>query len=292
MIKTDSKRAVAYLRVSSLSQVDGHSLDAQDRLFRQLCDNRGWGGYTRLPRGGRISPSESVKKRPVFRQLMEDAKKGEFDIVVVHTLDRWSRNLRVTLESLANQAMYDAALVSISENIDYSTPQGMLMTQLLGSFAQFFSDMLGTHVSKSLDQRATEGLHTGGVPFAYESCWEESNGERKRRCNPEHTGGVHIVAEQGDAVREMFHRYASGTATTGGLASWLNGSGFRTRNTKSLPDAEGKLVAGPKLFTTSSVRNILHNPFFHGSVKHRGELHQGVHEPLIAKTCSTWFRTR
>ena len=96
---------------------------------------------------------------------MEDAKRDQFDIVVVHTLDRWSRNLRVTLESLANLGMHNVALVSITENIDYSTPEGMLMTQLLGSFAQFFSNMLGTHVSKGLDERANEGRHTGGIPF-------------------------------------------------------------------------------------------------------------------------------
>ena len=35
-------RAVAYLRVSSASQVDGHSLNAQERLFRELCKNRRW----------------------------------------------------------------------------------------------------------------------------------------------------------------------------------------------------------------------------------------------------------
>ena len=35
-------RAVAYLRVSSVSQIDGHSLDAQDRLFHELCKKRGW----------------------------------------------------------------------------------------------------------------------------------------------------------------------------------------------------------------------------------------------------------
>ena len=189
MIKTEAKRAVAYLRVSNLSQVDGHSLDAQDRLFRQLCDNRGWGAVRVYREEGASAHSESIKKRPVFRQLMEDAKKGKFDVVVVHTLDRWSRNLRVTLESLANLAMYDVALVSITENIDYSTPQGMLMTQLLGSFAQFFSNMLGTHVSKGLDQRAVEGLHTGGIPFGYQSCWVKENGERRRTCDEQHSGG-------------------------------------------------------------------------------------------------------
>ena len=135
MIKIDSKRAVAYLRVSNLSQVDGHSLDAQERLFYELCKTRGWISVRVYREEGASAHSESVRKMPVFRQLMEDAKKGDFDIVVVHTLDCWSRNLRVTLESLANLAMHDVALVSITENIDYSTPQGMLMTQLLGSFA-------------------------------------------------------------------------------------------------------------------------------------------------------------
>ena len=131
---------------------------------------------------------------------MEDAKKGEFDIVVVHTLDRWSRNLRVTLESLANLAMHDVALVSITENIDYSTPHGMLMTQLLGSFAQFFSDMLGTHVSKGLDQRAIEGLHTGGLPFAYQSCFVKEHGERRQNCETEHPAGIHVVPAEREAV--------------------------------------------------------------------------------------------
>ena len=46
---------------------------------------------------GKSARSESIKNRPMFRQLMEDAKKDEFDGVIVYTLDRWSRNLRVTL---------------------------------------------------------------------------------------------------------------------------------------------------------------------------------------------------
>jgi len=35
-------RAVAYIRVSDPSQVEGHSLDAQERLFRELCKSRDW----------------------------------------------------------------------------------------------------------------------------------------------------------------------------------------------------------------------------------------------------------
>ena len=35
-------RAVAYVRVSDTSQIEGHSLDAQERYFRDLCKTRGW----------------------------------------------------------------------------------------------------------------------------------------------------------------------------------------------------------------------------------------------------------
>ena len=113
---------VAYIRVSSQGQVNGHSLDAQERLFLELCKNRDWVPVKIYREEGRSAHVDSISKRPVFRQLLEDASKNEFDVVVVHTLDRWARNTRIALESLGNLAKYNVALVSITENIDYSTP--------------------------------------------------------------------------------------------------------------------------------------------------------------------------
>ncbi len=279
----DNKRAVAYVRVSSAAQVDGHSLDAQERLFHELCKTRGWKAVDVYRDEGKSAYSDSIRKRPEFRRLLDDSASGAFDVVVVHTLDRWARNLRITLETMGTLAKSDVDLVSISENIDNSTPQGKLVTQMIGSFAQYFSDSLGTHVSKGLSQRAIEGKHTGGLPFGYESCWEEGEGERKRRCRTEHPGGVHLNESEAGAVRELFGRYTTGTTTLAELAVWLNEAGFRTRNTRRLPDPDGKLVAGPRLFTTASVRGILHNAFYTGIVKHKGETYQGAHEPMVSK---------
>ena len=73
-----------------------------------------------------------------------------------------------------------------------------------------------------------QGLHLGALPFGYESCWQESKGERKLACEPEHPGGVHVHAEEGPAVGDLFTRYASGMVTLATLASWLNEQGFRT----------------------------------------------------------------
>ena len=275
-------RAVAYIRVSDLSQVDGHSLNAQERLFRELCRNRGWEPGPIYREEGKSAHVDSIKRRPVFRQLLNDSGKGLFDVVVVHTLDRWSRNLRVMLESMGTLAQNGVGLVSITENIDYSTPHGKMATQMLGSVAEFFSEALSTHVKKGIGERARQGRHLGGIPFGYETCWQESKGERKLACEPEDPGGVHVYPEEGPAVRELFGRYASGTVTLAALASWLNDRGFRTRNTRKLPDGNGGHVSGPRLFTNASVRNILHNPFYTGKVRHKNEVLPGAHEPLVS----------
>jgi len=275
-------RAVAYIRVSTIGQVDGHSLDAQERLFQELCANRDWTPVGVYREEGKSAHVDSINKRPVFRQLLEDGEKGAFDAVVVHTLDRWSRNLRVTLESLGRLSRCGVGLVSITENIDYSSPQGKLFTQMLGSFAEYFSESLASHVKKGQSQRAIEGKHLGGIPFGYASCWSGKDGQRQQLCDPEHPGGVHLIEDEAAAVMDLFKRYISGAATTSSLAVLLNDQGFRTRNTKRLPGPDGDLIAGPRLFTNASVRTILHNPFYSGSVVHSGERLPGAHESIIS----------
>ena len=68
--------------------------------------------------------------------------------------------------------------VSITENIDYTTPHGKLTTQMLGGMAEFFSEMLAVHVKKGIDERARQGRHLGSLPFGYSYCWLEKDGER------------------------------------------------------------------------------------------------------------------
>ena len=276
-------RAAIYVRVSDQSQVDGYSLSAQERLVLDYCKSRDWVPVRVYTEEGRSARYEAIRKRPVFQDLLTDITKGEIDTVVVHTLDRWARNLKVMLESLSMLGQHNVGFVSITENLDYTTPHGKLTTQMLGGMAEFFSDMLAVHTKKGIDERARQGRHLGSLPFGYEGCWEDRDGERIRRCDPEHPGGIHIIPEEGQAVLHLFREYATGTSTLSKLASRLNDNGFRTRNTKKLPDAEGNLVAEPRSFTTASVRGILHNAFYTGKVKHKKELHPGQHEAIVSE---------
>ena len=157
-------RAVGYIRVSDASQVEGHSLNAQERLFQELCNSRGWESIKVYREEGVSAHSDAIAKRPQYKQLLDDATEDQFDVVVVHTLDRWARNLRVQLEGMAVLSRHGIGFVSITENIDYSTASGRLQAQILGSFAEYFSESLAGHIRKGQDQRAEEGRHTGGCP--------------------------------------------------------------------------------------------------------------------------------
>ena len=200
--------------------------------------------------------TDSIEKRLQFRHLLEDCKTHNFDVVVVHSLNRWSRNLGVTLESFKWLAASDVAFVSITENIDYSTPEGKLFIAMIGAFAQYFSDSLAKHTSKGLKERAFNGLPNGDIPFGYRrgDLGKTLGGQRQ----------IYIVPEEAKAITHIFQTYASGGHSLASLTSWLNEKGFRTRNKRELKDGSDNVVTGPQSFILYSVRWLLHNSFFSG----------------------------
>ncbi len=269
-------RAVAYIRVSTEEQVDGWSMAAQRHEFERYCEQRGWEATRLYSEEGISARSDSVAKRPQLRRLLEDCRRGSLEVVVVHSLDRWSRNLRVTLETFKQLADNGIAFVSITENIDYSSPEGKLFIAMLGAFAQYFSDCLAKHTSKGMKERAMSGFQNGDVPFGYERCSEE--------CGDGHKGRIHVVAAEAEAIRQVFQFYACGDWSLSRLAGWLNEKGFRTRNKRPLDDGHGGLVAGPRPFTLFSVRGVVHNAFYTGRVKYKGEFYEGAHESVIEQS--------
>ena len=150
--------------------MNGHSLSAQERAIQEYCYARGWELIAIYREEGKSAHSDSVAKRPKFRQLLEDSGKGMFDIVLIHTMDRWARNAKVALDSMSTLGKNGVDLKSVTEDLDRSTPVGKFSTTMMVGMAEMFSDMLGTHVKKGVSERARKGLHLGGIPFGYDSC--------------------------------------------------------------------------------------------------------------------------
>lgn len=159
------QRAAVYVRVSSEEQLEGYSLDAQLRAARATCAERGWQIVAEYVEEGRSARYEDLSRRPRFKALMESADARTFDVVLVHKLDRFARNLLVLLETLGRLGRADVALESCSERLDYATPQGKLFMVLMGGIAQWYSDNLSQETKKGKRERKAQGLYNGLLPF-------------------------------------------------------------------------------------------------------------------------------
>lgn len=117
-------RGALYARVSTEEQTEGYSIDAQQRAFQALVEGRHWTVHREYIEEGRSARSEDINKRPVFKEMIADALAGKFNVLVVHKLDRFSRNLRITLEYFEKLSKAGISFVSINEQMDFSQPWG------------------------------------------------------------------------------------------------------------------------------------------------------------------------
>ena len=79
-------RAVGYRRVSSQEQTEGHSLDAQTTHIQNFVLSQNW-NLVQLYTDAGISAKKG-SHRPAFEQMLKDAQKGQFDVIVVDKIDR------------------------------------------------------------------------------------------------------------------------------------------------------------------------------------------------------------
>jgi site-specific DNA recombinase len=186
--------AVSYERVSSEEQArEGFSLEVQNEKNISLIKSQGWdfgGSY--------IDPGKSGKNlnRPDMKRLLADVNKNVVHIVVVHKLDRLTRNIGDLHSLLMLFDKKEIRLVSVSENIDTSSAMGRMFVYMLGIFAQWYRENLSEEVYKGVRKRAENGLRmTGSVPFGYSA-------------NKDLT--LVISEPEARVVRQMFSWYISG----------------------------------------------------------------------------------
>ncbi|MFZ5897992.1 MAG: recombinase family protein, partial [Bacillota bacterium] len=153
-------RAAIYARFSSDNQRD-ESIDAQVRLCRGHIERM---GYVLVKTYADEAITGHTDDRPQFLQMIQDARAGLFDVLVVDKVDRFARD------------KYDSAIYKrelrkkcgvrieyASQHIDES-PEGLMMETILEGFAHYFSLNLAREVMKGLKENAHRGLFCGGRP--------------------------------------------------------------------------------------------------------------------------------
>lgn len=265
------RRAAIYLRVSSEEQVQGYSLDAQERACRMYCEMHGWRVVNLYRDEGRSARTEQLSKRPAFAKMLEDAETGRIDVVIVHKLDRLARNRTIAFDAFNRLGTANVGFVSIAENLDYSTPAGQLMLTMLVGIAQFYSDNLSFETRKGKAERKRKGLYNGLVPFGATKGPDgvPTLDTEARWCNV--TTRAEVVPARG--LQLAFQLAASGQ-TDREIAQALNADGYRTSGNR-----------GQNPFTKDTVRSILRNRFYLGELPDgNGGWLPGKHSPLIDQT--------
>src|SRR3712207_3484291 len=161
------ERVALYLRVSSEEQRDRDTIELQrDFLeqYRSLYELE----VTDVYEDNGVSGTIPVHERPKGRRLLEDAKDGRFNAVVVYKLDRLGRSLLVIVDAHDRLQEAGVALRSATEPIDTSTPPGRLIFQMLASFAEYERGTIRERTQAGQRRAFKNGRQVGAIPYGYD----------------------------------------------------------------------------------------------------------------------------
>jgi DNA invertase Pin-like site-specific DNA recombinase len=152
------KRAALYLRVSSSGQDTG----AQETALREYVSRRNWtinGVYKD------VAVSGTRSSRPALDRLLQDCRRGKFDVLLVWKFDRFARSLKTLISGLEVCRAFGIDFVSVTEAVDTSLPMGETLFFLLGIFANLERSLIAERVKAGLDHARKNGQILGRPPL-------------------------------------------------------------------------------------------------------------------------------
>jgi site-specific DNA recombinase len=202
------ERIALYLRVSSEEQRNRETIEIQREFLEQYCQLYEL-EVAHIYEDDGLSGTIPLHERPGGRRLLEDAREGEFDAVLVYKLDRMGRRLLVIVDAHDRLQKDGVALRSGREPIDTSTPSGRLIFQMLASFAEYDRENIAERTRAGLHRSLRNGRHGGTIPYGYDLAPD---------------GSFVIVEDEATIVREIIANVAEGS-TVYGEAKRLNDEG-------------------------------------------------------------------
>jgi site-specific DNA recombinase len=238
-----TERVALYLRVSSEEQRDAGTIQTQRDYLERYVAERGFEVVEVYADDG-VSGTFLIRERPEGLRLLDDARDGQFQTVLVYKLDRLGRTQLGILDAADRLERLGVALRSATEHYETATPQGRLMFQMLGSFAEFERSTIKQRTRDGLHREYREGRYMGPIPFGYRG---------------EH-GRLEIASEEAGLVRGIFEQIAAGS-TLYAVATWLNGLGVRPPSWK-YPNEKRPPA---KQWSAPTIRTIVRNTTYSGT---------------------------
>jgi DNA invertase Pin-like site-specific DNA recombinase len=152
-------RAALYVRVST----DKQTVENQVAALTKIAKARGWTVVETYSDAG-ISGAKGRKDRPRLDQMLKDAQRHRFDVVMAWAIDRLGRSLLDLLGTIQHLDACGVDLYLDQQQLDTTTPTGKLMFAVTGAFAEFERSLIKQRVHAGL-KRAVEAGKTLGRPL-------------------------------------------------------------------------------------------------------------------------------
>lgn len=148
-------KTAVYARVSTLN---GQDPEMQLRELREYCRRRNWEISREYVD---VGISGTKEKRPQLDRLIADAHRRHFDAVVVWRFDRFARSVSHLLRALETFRSLGIEFVSLSEQVDTSTPMGKMVFTVLGAVAELERSLIVERVRAGLRNARAKGKRLG-----------------------------------------------------------------------------------------------------------------------------------
>lgn len=250
------ERAGLYVRVSLDRSAKGMqeeivSPETQEDRARAYCVAQGWIPVLVERDIDESAYRQHYTKREGLMRLLQAAEAGDITKIVVWKFSRLSRRLKEFLEICDRVEAAGGGIVSITEQVDTSTPAGRLIRNILASFAQFQSEELGEQIFETWVTLAKQGRRPAGLaPFGTVN--------ERGILKPHPETHAHLLA--------MYRLFAE---TTSLRAVW----DYLVANRVPPPKASE--------WNVNTIRHILSNPIYVGRIQWAGEEYQARWDPLV-----------
>lgn len=239
----------AYIRVSTAKQGEkGVSLQEQkDAISRYAVRNN-----YRISEWFEERETAASRGRPIFTHMLWLLRKRKAEGVIIHKIDRSARNLRdwADLGELIDEGV---EVHFANEGLDLHSRGGRLSADIQAVVAADYIRNLREESIKGLYGRLKQGIYPFRAPIGYIN----QGGGKPKTINPAIAPLIHMA----------FEFYADGKFTMHRLRAEMAKRGLR--------DSLGEPLS------LQSMAKILRNPFYAGLLKVRGQVFQGIHEPII-----------
>lgn len=246
MFELKPRRIVFYGRVSTEHEAQ---LSALENLMQwyddQLGRHKEWTLVDKYIDCG-ITGTQA-KKRPSFMQMIRDAEKGNFDLIVTREVCRFARNTVDTLEYTRKLKKMGIEVYFVEDNIWTFSGDGELRLTIMAAMAQEESRKDSERVRAGQKISRDNGvLYGNGNILGYDL---HRNIDADGKWNPEENTYV-INTEQAETVRMIYDMCIAGD-------SYLKIS-------KALTNLQRKDATGKVKWSASKIGRILHNMTYAG----------------------------